>query len=199
MSGVEPNDDVSKLIAERMMRVQDVRPPEGHSYYVIEAQTAASERAGLFWMPGTEGGVPVFQSRELATEALQFIPPPQVFGLDEAAVGWGVQPLPAEEFLSLFINPSLTFYVVLKVSDSGMEAQPLTDPRRVLPIASPPGASGLPRSSLESAPTQTTEGDLANLETRLTRASVEGLSPGERLWKLMEPAFDHDAMRGTHG
>ncbi|MFP2929666.1 DUF4375 domain-containing protein [Pyxidicoccus sp. 3LG] len=40
---------------------------------------------------------------------------------------------------------------------------------------------------------------MANAETRLTRASVEGLPPGERLWKLMEPAFDHDAKAGTHG
>jgi len=199
MAVEEPNDEISKLIAERMMRVQDVRPPEGHSYYVLEAQTAAGERAGMFWMPGTEGGVPVFQSRELATDALQFIPPPQVFGFDEDAVGWGVQPMPAEEFLTLFLNPSVTFYVVLKVSDSGFEAQPLTDPQRAVPFASLSGADSPPQSDSEPAPAHVGGGREPNAETRLARASVEGLPPGERLWRLMEPAFDHDATVGTHG
>ncbi|NVJ24659.1 hypothetical protein HUW62_25865 [Myxococcus sp. AM011] len=125
MSEEEPNEEVTKLIADRLMRVPDVLPPEGHAYHVLEAQTAAGERAGGLWMIESEGGVPVFQSRELATEALQFVPPPHVFGYDEAAVGWGVHALSADEFRTLFINPSVTLYVVLKVSDSGIEAQPL--------------------------------------------------------------------------
>ncbi|MFY2561701.1 hypothetical protein ACN469_29140 [Corallococcus terminator] len=125
MSMEEPNEEVVKLIADRLMRVPDVLPPAGHAYHIIEARTAAGKSAGGLWMPGAEGGVPVFQSRELATEALQFIPPPQVLGYDEAAVGWAVHALSADEFRALFINPSLTLYVVLKVSDSGIEAQPL--------------------------------------------------------------------------
>jgi hypothetical protein len=36
-------------------------------------------------------------------------------------------------------------------------------------------------------------------DTRLSRKSVEGLSEDERLWKLMEPAWDHEPGMGTHG
>ncbi|TQF09916.1 DUF4375 domain-containing protein [Myxococcus llanfairpwllgwyngyllgogerychwyrndrobwllllantysiliogogogochensis] len=202
MSGEELNDEVTKLIAERLRRVADVLPPEGHAYHVVEAQTAAGERAGGLWMVGPEGGIPVFQSRELATEALQFVPPPQALGyLDESAVGWGVHALSADEFRTLFINPTVMLYVVLKVSDSGIEAQPLTEPREMTPPALTSGEHGphVAMSGLEAAPAQVGEGGVMNAETRLARASVEELSPGERLWRLMEPAFDHDAKAGTHG
>ncbi|MFY2559747.1 DMP19 family protein [Corallococcus terminator] len=36
-------------------------------------------------------------------------------------------------------------------------------------------------------------------DTRLRRESVEGLPVGDRLWRLMEPAWDHEAKAGTHG
>src|SRR5688500_13893770 len=36
-------------------------------------------------------------------------------------------------------------------------------------------------------------------DTRLSRKSVEGLSEDERMWKLMEPAWDHEPGTGTHG
>jgi hypothetical protein len=55
MSGVEPNDDAVKLIADRMMRIPDVLPPEGCAYHIIEARTAAGESAGALLMPGAEG------------------------------------------------------------------------------------------------------------------------------------------------
>ncbi|MCK8503185.1 MULTISPECIES: DMP19 family protein [Myxococcus] len=199
MSAEEPNDEVSKLIAERLMRLPDVLPPEGHAYHVIEARSAAGESVGLLWMPGTEDGVPVFQGPELATEALKFIPAPGRLGYDKAATGWAVHALSADEFRTLFIDPSLTLYVVLAVSDSGLEAQPLTEPRR--PLSGATGAHPPHTASAGSnpPPTQGAGGGVLGVETRLARASIERLPPEERLWKLMEPAFDHSAQVGTHG
>ncbi|MBN8465134.1 DUF4375 domain-containing protein [Corallococcus exiguus] len=40
---------------------------------------------------------------------------------------------------------------------------------------------------------------MSGKDTRLPRASVEGLPVGERLWRLMDPAWGHDAVEGTHG
>ncbi|NNB92923.1 DUF4375 domain-containing protein [Corallococcus exiguus] len=40
---------------------------------------------------------------------------------------------------------------------------------------------------------------MSGKDTRLLRASVEGLPVEERLWRLLEPAWGHDAVEGTHG
>ncbi|MBZ4400734.1 hypothetical protein [Myxococcus sp. AS-1-15] len=124
MSGDAPNKQATESLVDRMKRLDSVLPPEGQPYHVLEAQNEAGARAGL-WMAGPKGGIPVFQSRETATDALRFVPSPQALGHDAAAVRWAVHTLSDDEFRTLFLNPGLTLFVVHAMNDAGIEAQPL--------------------------------------------------------------------------
>ncbi|MCY0996939.1 hypothetical protein OWM54_07260 [Myxococcus sp. MISCRS1] len=124
MSGDAPKKQATETIVDRLKRVESVLPPEGQAYHVLEAQNDAGERAGL-WMTGPKGGIPVFQTRESATDALRFVPSPRALGYAESAVRWAVHSLSSEEFRNLFLNPGLTLFVVHSMNDAGIEAQPL--------------------------------------------------------------------------
>ncbi|QSQ20499.1 hypothetical protein JY651_35420 [Pyxidicoccus parkwayensis] len=125
MDEVDPKDEAVQRMMERFQRMPKETSPKGQPYHVLVAERANGELTSAIWMGGPEGGVPVFESLEDGTEALRYTPSPREAGYGDDAVRWRVCPLSGPVLRTLYLNPNLTLYRVLSMSEEGLAVQRL--------------------------------------------------------------------------